>query len=191
MSGRRSQFSFLGKQSSRFVNQPFRLHVGPLHSMHLSQKKMTSSHFLPSLRLQLRRNCCSLHEAAAAANPSRFKRIRCLMATVDEEGRLWADFALKYTRPADALDPGAGGGDATAAVSLMQGRAPYIKQTCHLPVGVAAERRWVPPRGSLTSSRRSDIISTGLSPSIARLPSSPLFLKIMTTQSNVRPPCSK
>ena len=68
------------------------------------------------------------------------------MATVDEEGRLWADFALKYTRPADALDPGAGGGDATAAVSLMQGRAPYIKQTCHPPVGVT-ERQSFPLEG--------------------------------------------
>ena len=83
------------------------------------------------------------------------------MATVDEEGRAREDCGqiLPLNIPArptcaDALDPGAGGGDATAAVSLMQGRAPYIKQTCHLPVGVAAERRWVPPRGSLTSSRR-------------------------------------
>ena len=129
MDGRRSQLSFLGKQSSRFVNQPFRLHVGPLHSMHLSQKKMTSSHFLRSLRLQLRRNCCSLHEAAAAANPSRFKRIRCLMATVDEEGRLWADFALKYTRRTDVRGCTRSrsrrrrrrDGAAAAAVSLMQG----------------------------------------------------------------------
>ena len=151
-SGRMSQISFLGKQSRRFVNQQeksVRSVCMSVHPLHAFQKKMTSSHFLQ------RSCCCSL--LAAAANRWRFKRIRCLMATVDEEGRLWADFALKYTRRTDVRGCTRsrsrrrrrdGGG-----VLFDAGRRRSSKLVIFSIVGDVDRS----PRGSLTSSGRSGI----------------------------------
>ena len=77
--------SFLGKQSGRFVNQPsvrpFRLHdVGPLRplSQRIStQKKMTSSHFLPSDEAVARSPHGGRGESIAVQKNKMFNGHRC------------------------------------------------------------------------------------------------------------------